>query len=328
MKPMFKISKPAEIPLSPLFKRGAQGGFNRYVVAVLGLLAAQCAAAELQVFACEPEWAALAQQLGGEDVEVYTATTAFQDPHRIEARPSLIAQTRQADLMVCSGAELEIGWLPLLLRQSGNGRIQIGQPGYFEAAAQVERLEIPERVDRSMGDIHPSGNPHVHLDPRRLLTIAEELTDRMQALDPEQADEYRARLEGFKSQWIQAIAHWEARAAPLEGVPVVVHHRTWAYLFDWLGLETAGELEPKPGIPPTAAHLAELQSRLEEQPAAMVIRSAYESEQASQWLSENAGIPAVMLPYTVGGSEAADDLYGLFADTIDRLLNALSKDPQ
>jgi zinc/manganese transport system substrate-binding protein len=247
----------------------------------------------------------------------------LQDPHRIEARPSLIAQARVADLVVCSGAELEIGWLPLLLRQSGNANIQRGETGYFEAAAQVQRLEIPSRIDRSMGDIHPSGNPHVHLDPRRLLTIASRLSDRMQTLDPESAGTYRAHLADFEARWAQAIARWEKQAAPLEGVPVVVHHRTWIYLFDWLGIQQLAELEPKPGIPPTAAHLAELQSLLKAKPAAMVIRSAYESEQASQWLSEHAGVPAVVLPYTVGGSEAADDLPGLFADTINRLLNAL-----
>jgi zinc/manganese transport system substrate-binding protein len=293
------------------------------MIAGLLLLATRPATADLQIFACEPEWAALAQQLGGERVSVYTATTAFQDPHRIEARPSLIAQARLADLLVCSGAELEIGWLPLLLRQSGNGAIQRGEPGYFEAAMQVARLEIPTRVDRSLGDIHPSGNPHVHLDPRRLLKIAAALSERMQILDPELAAEYRARFKDFKSRWTRAIAHWERQATPLRGVPVVVHHRTWVYLFDWLGIEQVGELEPKPGIPPTATHLAALQARLKTEPARMVIRSAYESEQASEFLSERTGIPAVVLPYTVGGSAAADDLLGLFADTIDRLLEAL-----
>jgi zinc/manganese transport system substrate-binding protein len=297
-------------------------------VAWASALMVQPVLADLRVFACEPEWGALAQELGGDNVEIYTATTAFQDPHRIEARPSLIAQTRLADLMVCSGAELEIGWLPLLLRLSGNSQIQPGGPGYVEAARLVKRLEIPEHVDRAMGDIHPSGNPHVHLDPHRLLMIAEQLSTRMQALDADQADEYRARFQDFKTRWTQAIAHWEKRAAPLKGARVVVHHRSWVYLFDWLDIEQVGELEPKPGIPPTAAHLAELQSQLEARPAVMVIRSVYESEDASQWLSDRAGIPAVVLPYTVGGSQAADDLWGLFADTINRLIAALPNHPQ
>jgi zinc/manganese transport system substrate-binding protein len=294
---------------------------------VLGLAAllwlAQPAAAELRVLACEPEWAALTQELGGDDVEVYTATTAFQDPHRIEARPSLIAQTRLANLLVCSGADLEIGWLPLLLRQSGNSQIQPGGPGYIEAASLVHRLEIPSRVDRSMGDIHPGGNPHVHLDPRRVLQIASVLSARMQELDTGQADEYRSRLGDFKARWTRAISRWQAQAKPLEGVPVVVQHRNFTYLFDWLEMEEVGELEPKPGIPPTATHLAELQNQLQTHPARMVIHAAYESDQASRWLSEHAGIPAVMLPYTVGGTPAADNLFGLFDDTIMRLLGGL-----
>jgi zinc/manganese transport system substrate-binding protein len=287
------------------------------------LVSSYPAAGELQVLACEPEWAALVQELGGDSVEAYSATTAYQDPHRIEARPSLIAQTRQADLVVCSGAELEVGWLPLLVLQSGNSEIQPGSPGYVEAARLVKRLEVPQRVDRSMGDIHPYGNPHVHLDPRRLLAIAIKLSKRMQTLDPEQAETYRKRLYGFRARWSKAIAHWEERAAPLRGARVVVHHRTWVYLFDWLGIKKAGELEPKPGIPPTVAHLAQVLDELQKQPAQMVIRAAYESDQASQWLSARAGIPAVVLPYTVGGSQAADDLFGLFADTIDRLVQAM-----
>jgi zinc/manganese transport system substrate-binding protein len=295
------------------------------LIASLMLLANHSAAAELRVFACEPEWGALTEELGGDDVEVYTATTAFQDPHRIEARPSLIAQTRLADLMVCSGAEMEIGWLPLLLRQSGNSQVQPAGPGYVETAHLVQRLEIPTRVDRSMGDIHPSGNPHVHLDPRRLLEIADALSVRMQKLDPEFADRYRARFDHFKARWTEAIGRWEARAKPLQGVPVVVYHRNWAYLFDWLGIKEVGELEPKPGLPPTATHLAELQTQLDTHPARMVIRTAYQSDQASQWLSEHAGVRAVMLPYTVGGTNAADDLFGLFDDTIDRLLGALQE---
>src|SRR5436190_18317210 len=136
----------------------------RFLFALSSLVVAAPAVAALNVFACEPEWAALAQELGGDKASVYSATTALQDPHRIEARPSLIARIRSADLVICSGSELEVGWLPLLLTQSGNSRIQPGTPGYLEAAQFVARLEIPKVIDRSLGDIHPGGNPHVHLD--------------------------------------------------------------------------------------------------------------------------------------------------------------------
>jgi zinc/manganese transport system substrate-binding protein len=298
------------------------------LLAGLMLLASHGARADLRIFACEPEWGALAQDLGGDDVEIYTATTAFQDPHRIEARPSLIAQTRLANLLVCSGAELEIAWLPLLLRQSGNSQIQPGGPGYVEASRLVERLEVPSRVDRSMGDIHPYGNPHVHLNPRYILKIAKVLSARMQQLDPEHAAAYRARYDDFKTRWTKAITRWESQATLLKGMGIVAHHKNFTYLFEWLGIKEVAVLEPKPGIPPTPAHLAKLQDRLQTQPAEMVIRAAYESEQASQWLSEHARIPAVMLPYTVGGTNAADDLFGLIDNTIDRLLGTLPNGPR
>src|SRR5690242_19631142 len=141
------------------------------------------AAAAINVFACEPEWAALAQDLGGDKVAAVSATTAFQDPHHIEARPSLIARVRSADLVICSGSDLEVGWLPLLLSQSGNGRVQPGSPGYLEASQFVRRLEVPAVLDRSLGDVHPGGNPHIQTDPRNIAKVAGVLAQRLAAVD-------------------------------------------------------------------------------------------------------------------------------------------------
>src|SRR5499427_9519724 len=180
----------------------------------LALLALPAAAA-LNVFACEPEWAALAQEIGGDRISVYSATTALQDPHRIEARPSLIARIRTADLLICSGSELEIGWLPLLLTQSGNSRIQLGTPGYFEASQYVAKLEVPKVIDRALGDIHPGGNPHVHTDPRNISKIAAVLEERMAQLDPANAETYHSRGKSFLERWRAAIARWEKDVAPL-----------------------------------------------------------------------------------------------------------------
>jgi zinc/manganese transport system substrate-binding protein len=280
------------------------------------------AAAALNVFACEPEWAALVQEIGGDKVSVYTATTALQDPHRIEARPSLIARARGADLMVCTGAELEIGWLPLVQSQSGNSKIQTGQPGYFEAASHVALLEKPARVDRSMGDVHPGGNPHIHLDPRNIGKVAIALSARMAKLDPAEAATYGARTKSFLDKWSAATARWEKTAAPLKGVPLVVYHKNLTYLIHWLGMREAGNLEPKPGLPPTTAHLSELLAALKQNPAKAVVRTAYNDPRAAEWLAERAGIPSVLVPFTVGGTEAAKDLFGLYDDTLARLLAA------
>ena len=285
------------------------------------LLAASwpCIAA-LNIFACTPEWGALAKELGGDRVAVYTATTALQDAHRIEARPSLIARARSADLMICTGAELEAGWLPLVQSQSGNAKIQSGQPGYFEAADHVALIEKPARLDRSLGDIHAAGNPHIHLDPRNIAEVAAGLGERMAALDGPQAAHYRQRQKDFLDRWRQAIARWEKEAAPLKGVPVVVHHRDFTYLISWLGMREVGALEPKPGIPPSTASLIELVTNLKQTPARAVLRAAYNDPRPAEWLAQRAGVPAVMLPYTVGGSDKAKDLFSLYEDTLARLL--------
>jgi zinc/manganese transport system substrate-binding protein len=278
--------------------------------------------AALNVFACEPEWGALATELGGDAVKVYTATTALQDPHHIEARPSLIAQMRRADLAVCTGAELEVGWLPVLLRQSGNAAIQPGQPGYFEAARQVALLEKPAVLDRAQGDVHAAGNPHIQTDPRNIARVAQALGARLAEIDPARAAVYRTRLADFNTRWNAAMARWQAQAAPLKGMSIVVQHKGFPYLENWLGLQEVAVLEPKPGVDPTVSHLAEVAAQLKRTPAKAVLRAAYQSPRPSEWLAEHAGIPAVVLPFTVGGSDRAKDLFGLFDDSLDQLLKA------
>jgi zinc/manganese transport system substrate-binding protein len=295
----------------------------KFLVAAGLAIAALPAAAALNVFACEPEWGALAQELGGDKVSVYSATTALQDPHRIEARPSLIARIRSADLLICSGSELEIGWLPLLLTQSGNSKIQLGTPGYLEASQYVTKLEMPKVLDRALGDIHPGGNPHIHTDPRNISKVAPVLEERLAQLDPANAGTYHSRAKAFLDRWQAAIVRWEKEAAPLKGVPVVVHHKAFTYFINWTGMREVASLEPKPGIPPTPSHLAELIDQMKTQPAKVIVYSSYNSPQAAQFLSERSKIPVVMLPFTVGGTEKAKDLFGFFDDMIGRLLGAV-----
>jgi zinc/manganese transport system substrate-binding protein len=304
----------------------AMNKLGRFILpAALSLLSlmAQPASAELKVLACEPEWGSLVQELAGEKVSVYSATTALQDPHHIEARPSLIARARNADLVVCTGSELEVGWLPLLLTQSGNTKIQPGMPGFLETSQYVSRLEIPKVLDRSLGDIHPAGNPHIHLDPRNFAKVAAVLRDRLMQIDSANADFYKSRTAAFLARWGEAIRRWESQAAPLKGMTMVVYHKDVSYLIEWLGLREIGSLEPKPGIPATTAHLADLVARMQREPAKVIVYSAYNSPQAAQFLSDRTKIPAVMLPFTVGGSDRAKDLFGLFDDTLARLLAVL-----
>lgn len=288
---------------------------------VLTVLAfAAPADAALKILATTAEWGALATELGGDKVNVYAATTAFQDVHRVDAKPSLVARARSADLIVAAGADLEIGWLPVLVQESGNGRIHPGSPGYFEAASVVRLLEVPTSVDRSMGDVHPQGNPHLHLDPHNIATVAKALSARLALVDPANAAYYQSRGADFDSRWQQAITRWETLAAPLKGVPVVVIHRDQAYLCHWLGMHEVAALEPKPGVPPSASYLAALVTQLSAGPPKMILRNAYNDPKAADWLSDHVHVPVVLLPFTVGGTPGAKDLFGLFDDTVNRLL--------
>lgn len=288
---------------------------------LLLLAASNGAWAALNVLACEPEWGALAQELGGDKVSVYNATTAQQDPHRIQARPSLIARARSADLLACTGSELESGWLPILLRQSANPNIQPGKPGYFEAAGYVTKLEIPARLDRSEGDVHPGGNPHIQTDPRNILLVANALAQRLAQIDPANGAFYVARHSTFATRWKTAIQRWEKEAAPLKGAVIVVQHKGFPYLENWLGLNEVAALEAKPGVEPSSGHLADVLALMQRQKPVMIIRAAYQDGRASEWLAERSKVPVVVLPYTVGGSDKAKDLYGLFDDTIQRLMS-------
>lgn len=294
------------------------------LLVILLLLFSTSSWAKLKIFAAEPEWAALAQELGGDRIDAFSATTAQQDPHHVQARPSLIARIRNADLLIYSGAELEIGWLPLLLRDAGNANIQPGQPGHLEAIRYVQVLEVPSNVSRADGDVHPAGNPHLQMDPRNIALVGEELSRRLIQLDGANAAYYRQRHDDFMRRWQEALTRWQARAVKLKGVPVVVHHKAWVYLLNWTGMIEVAQLEPKPGIPPSIAHLQELVTTLQRTPARMIIRAPHDDPQASQWLAERMHLPAVMLPGTVGGSDKAKDLFGLFDDTLDRLLGAIS----
>ena len=295
---------------------------KRFAGAMLAamLLASTVTEAAVRVLATTPEWGALTTELGGEKVSVYTATTAFQDVHRVDAKPSLVARARNADLVVAAGAELEVGWLPVLLQESGNSRIQPGNPGYFEADKQLRLLEVPIGVDRSMGDVHPLGNPHAHLDARNVGIVAKALTARLQAIDAGNAAFYEARGADFQARWQAATARWQAQAAPLKDVPVVVIHRDQVYLMHWLGMREVAAIEPKPGVPPSSGYLASLVTKLGTDPPKMILRNAYNDGRAAEWLADRIHAPVVVLPYSVGGSDAARDLFGLFDDTIQRLL--------
>jgi zinc/manganese transport system substrate-binding protein len=226
--------------------------------------------------------------------------------------------------VVCSGADLEVGWLPLLLRQAGNAAVQPGQPGFLNAADFVEMLEKPTSVDRSLGDIHPYGNPHIQTDPRNIAKVAAVLADRLAMLDSANAATYKQRYQDFAARWAAAVERWTAAVAPLKGKEVVTHHKGWVYLENWAGLVEVGNLEPKPGLPPSAAHLAELLDQLKGKQVGWIVRSTYEDAKASEWLGSRTMIPYVVLPHTVGSVPGTDDLFKMFDVLVKTLVEAKS----
>ena len=296
-----------------------------FAIAAMAAALAAPARADLSVFACEPEWGALAKEIGADKVSIYVATTGAQDPHQIQARPSLIAKARSADIAVCTGAELEIAWMPMIVQQSANPKLQQGADGMFEAASFVRLAEQPVKFDRAQGDIHAQGNPHVQTDPRNISTIAKALADRFAKLDPANAAAYQANHAAFAKRWNEALARWNAEAAVLRGVPVAVSHTSWIYMEQWLGLKRVAALEPKPGVPPSSGYLAEVLGKLQATPVKMVLRAAYEDDRPAAFISERTSVPAVTLPFTVGGTSEAKDLFALYDDTVKRMKAALQK---
>lgn len=293
---------------------------SRFVFTFVIVITYSNHALALRIFACEPEWASLSQELVGELNQIESALTVFQDPHRLQARPSLIATIAKVDLLVCSGADLEIGWLPLLLRRSGNRNIQVGQQGHFEASSFIRRLEVPQQLDRALGDLHPQGNPHVHLDPRNIRIIAKALTERLIALDPDNAQVYRRLQEDFQRRWQIALTRWKEQVITLKGQKIVTHHSSFSYLINWLKMDRIATIETKPGIAPSSAHLSLLLNIIETNPPRYLLRTPYANAKPSKWLSEKTGLPMLVLPYSVGENYIAKDLFELFDVTLSLLL--------
>ncbi|MBL8327986.1 MAG: zinc ABC transporter substrate-binding protein [Rubrivivax sp.] len=295
----------------------------RAALALLFALASAPASA-FTVFACEPEWAALARILLPQ-ARIHVATHAGQDPHHIEARPALIAQLRSADLAVCTGAALESGWLPVLQQRAANAKAR----DVFFAADQVELIDPqPGAIGTPWaGDVHAEGNPHLHLDPNKLLEVANALAERLQAELPAEKAAIEQRRAGFERQWKARIAVWTPRAMPLKGQGVAAQHSTFGYLWRWLGMHAVADLEPRPGMAPTPGHLQRLFEGLRTQPPRAVVIASHQDARPARWLTGQlsaAGkpVPLLVLPATVGEDAGADELMRWMDGLIEALLRA------
>jgi len=277
--------------------------------------------AAIRVLATTPEWAALTRELGGDKVDVYAATSAFQDVHRVDAKPSLVARARNADLVVAAGAELEIGWLPILLRESGNARIQPGNPGYFEADAYLRLLEVPAAVDRSMGDVHPVGNPHYSIDPGMAAGVTANIVEGLARVAPQSRPVFERNRQAFLARVDQALARWTAEMAPFKGAKVVVDHNMWIYFLTRFGLVEAGSVEERPGIPPTPSHLTRLIALMKDQKVKVIVSVPWTDQKLAERVAQEAGAKVVPLAPAVGSVKGADG----YLETIDYNVRSIAQ---
>jgi zinc/manganese transport system substrate-binding protein len=291
---------------------------------LLALLVPARAAAALRVVTTTEGLAALAREVGGDRVQVESLSRGVQDPHFVDANPMLAVKLRSADLLVDIGLDLEIGWLPPLVTQSRNGQIQPGGPRRFTAASAVQVLDVPTGpVSRAQGDLHPGGNPHFLADPRRALRVAEGLAAKLSALDAGNASRYRERLADFERRIHAAEVRWERELAPVKGRKLFTRHRTLTYFLDWTGLVSAGELEPRPGVPPPPSHLAELVVLAQREGVKAISVENYYDTKSAEVVSRHGGAKIVSIPGDVGG-EPGLTTYEQYVDTlVGRIAGAL-----
>ena len=273
----------------------------------------------LHVVAAYPYIGDLVEKIGGRNVRVFSLARGDYNPHVIIPRPSFIAKVRRADLLVISGAQLEIGWLPPLLRQANNPAVQPGEVGFLDLSRSVTLIDVPAAVSRELGDVHPEGNPHYYLDPENILILARVIRDKLSELDPDGSWFYDGNLDAFVTLWRAKLAEWSEKLLPLKDTRVIEYHKNYDYFLKRYGLVLAGTVEPLPGIPPTSKHIERLEALLMAQPARFVLQDVYNPDDASRHLAEKLGMTLVHLPHDVGAVREASDLVTLFDELVGRL---------
>ena len=296
---------------------------KKLILAVL-LLVVGSARAEMHVVATLPDLGTVAEVVGGDRVEVTVLCPGDMDPHFLPAKPSLARKLGKADALIYNGLELEVGWLPLLIGKARNPDVRPGQPGEIDCSAALsEVLEVPEgEVDRSMGDIHPQGNPHYTLDPRRMVEVAAYLAERFTRLDPEGEAAYRAGAEDFRARVETRLPAWESAAEGAAARPVILYHRNWTYLADWLDLTVVGEIENRPGIAPSPRHVQSLIDQGRHLRNVLILSAHWDHHHIGEEIAERMDAQMVVLPGQTGARDTEDDWFVLMDTIADRLAAA------
>ena len=284
------------------------------------------AAGKLQIMTATTDLAALAQEIGGDKVEVESVARGYQDPHFVEAKPSFLLKLRRADLLIVVGLELEIGWLPPLITQSTNPKIQVGAPGYFDASRYARILEIPTGVvTRAEGDVHPLGNPHYWLDPENGLRIAKGIQDKLSEMRPGDAAYFAQRYNDFEQRIKQADEKWLAEMKLYAGRKIVTYHRSWPNFAERFGLDVIGYVEPKPGIPPSPSHTLELIQEMKRQNVKIILVEPYFDLKTPNSIARETGAKVLVMPPSVGGEKEITDYITLFDYDIKLLVDAIKQ---
>ena len=276
-------------------------------------------AASLRVVATYGYIGDIVQRIGKDQVEVVALARGDYNPHIIIPRPSYIAQVRRADLLIINGGQLEIGWLPQIIRQANNAAVQPGEQGFLDLSTHVHLIDVPTSVSRELGDVHPDGNPHFFLDPDNLPLVAQAIAKRMSDLDPEHASVFEANVKELESQWHQHMALWEEKLKPLQGEKIIEYHRIFDYLLHRFGLTIVATIEPLPGIPPTTKHIADVEKIIQREGVRLILQDVYNPQDASEYLSKRLQVPLVVLPHDVGAVQEADNIFHVFDEIVRRL---------
>ena len=293
----------------------------QYIFILLLIISLPLHAEELNVATTYPYIASIVQQIGGDRVEVQALAGGDWDPHVIVPKPSYIAKLRAADLLIMNGAQLEIGWLPPLMHQANNPKINVGSRGLLDLSRSVKLIEVPVGVSRAQGDIHPEGHPHFCLDPNNIPILAKAIADRLSQLDPAGKSDYQNNDKAFAEKWKAKLAEWNTKMEKLRGITVIEYHKLYDYFLRRYDLKLLGTIETLPGIPPTSKHIAALEQMIQPDSVRFILQDVYHSDDASQLLAEKYGIKMVKIPHDVGAVEEASDIFKLFDEIIRRLTN-------
>jgi zinc/manganese transport system substrate-binding protein len=261
----------------------------------------------------------ITRRIGGDRVSVEPLAPGNWDPHYIVPKPSYISKARKADLLIINGAELEIGWMPPIIRESNNPAIQPGMHGFLDLSDHIIKIQIPENVSRALGDVHPSGNPHFLLDPHNVPLIADAISNRLCALDGANQDYYRANLKGFREKWSRSLLDWTQALRGMKGVKVVQYHSLFDYLFKRFDIILAGEIEPLPGIPPSSGHIEKMIAVVKSGGVKFIIQDVYHPSGPAELLAKKTGAILIILPHDVSATPGAENIFSLFDEIVRRL---------